>query len=306
MFLKQKKSKKGFFLPFFLHPLFCRFDLKSRLFDQFTLKNLLSIKKKNHKILSLFALILVFNLPLQLKAKELSSPLFLSQGGAGGASLEEDFSYLINPATMGFQKKIKGALSYSFKQSRQTALVSFADLKSKFPLAISYQRFWSDSFKDSARDKMLLSSGFKISPSLSFGFSAERETKPSAWNGGLGSVFKWSDHLSLALFLNRILEVEEKSQRSLSFAVYHQWKNFFSARVDISLSAHQKWVFRGGLETLLRDFLSLRLGGAWIEKTSQTFISGGLVLTGPKMLLEYSVEKDQSAYQQALSLILRI
>ena len=74
-------------------------------------------------------IVLAFNFPLVSQAKrELSSPLFLSQGGAGGASLKEDFSYLINPATMGFQKKAKGVLSYSFNQSRQTALVSFAVL----------------------------------------------------------------------------------------------------------------------------------------------------------------------------------
>ena len=153
---------------------------------------------------------------------------------------------------------------------------------------------------------MLFSSGFKVSSFLSLGLTVEKELDISAWNGGLGSVLKWGDHLSFALFLSQILEVRNKNQRALSLAVYHSWKSFFFTRLDISRTAHQKWVLKGGIETLFQDFLSFRLGGSWIEKTNRKSISGGLALTGPKMLLEYSIEKDQSAYQQALTLIFRI
>ena len=136
---------------------------------------------------------------------ELSSPFLLSQGGSGGASLKEDFSYLINPATMGFQNKTKGALVYSFKSKnfkpdRQTAFFSFLDLKTKIPLAVTYQRTWTDSFQKSETDTMFVSSGFKVAPYLSIGLTVEKGLNKSSWNGGFGSVLKIGNQTSMALF----------------------------------------------------------------------------------------------------------
>ena len=237
---------------------------------------------------------------------ELSSPLFLSQGGTGGASLQEDFSYLINPAVMGFQKKTKGALSYSFKQKQQTALISLLDLKTKFPMAITYQRFWSDSFKKSEADKIFLSSGFKVAPHMSIGFTVERELKKSLWNGGLGSIFKLGNQTSLALFVNQILKQKKKNNRVLSLAVYHNWQSFFSTKLDISRTAQKEWVFRGGLESLFQTFFAIRLGGTWFQKKQKGLISGGIAFYSPRLWLEYSAEKDEEIYQQAVVLIIRI
>lgn len=255
--------------------------------------------------MSLIFSILVWVYPFFSQA-ELASPFFLSQGGAGGASLKEDFSYLINPATMGFQNKTKGALAYSFQAKNQTALFSFLDLKTKFPLAVTYQRFWSDSFQKSEKDIMFVSSGFKVAPYLSIGFTVEKDLKKTLWNGGLGSVLKLGNQMSMALFLNQILKKKNKNQRALSFAVYHNWKSFLSSKLDITKTAHQKWIFRGGLESFFQNFFSVRLGGIWFQKTQRRLISGGLAFHSPKLRLEYSVEKDEKQYQQAFVLILQL
>ena len=253
-----------------------------------------------------FFFLFLFASPIVLSAEEFSSPVFLSQGGAGGASLKEDLSYLINPATIGFQNKTKGAVSYSFKKKKQTAFLSFLDLKTKFPLAVTYQRFWSDSFRKSEKDKVLISSGFPASPYLSLGFTLEKELKPSVWNGSLGSVLRLGNQLSLALFLNQILKKDNKNQRVLSIAFYYNWKHFFSTQLDISKTAHQQWIFKGGLESIFQNFFSVRLGGTWFQKTQTGLISGGLAFYSPKLLLEYSVQTEQKIYQQAITLILRI
>ena len=260
--------------------------------------------------MKLFFPLLIFVCPFFSQA-ELSSPVLLSQGGAGGASLKEDFSYLINPATMGFQKKTKGALAYSFKSNnlkpnKQLALFSFLDLKTKVPLAITYQRTWTDSFKKSETNKMLFSSGFRVAPYLSIGLTVEKELKKSSWNGGLGSVFKFGNQTSMALFLNQILKKENKNQRALSLAFYHYWKPFFSTQLDITKTAHRKWIFRGGLESFFQKFLSVRLGGTWLQKTQRGLISGGLAFHSPKLRLEYGIEKDEKQYQHAVLLILQI
>ena len=262
--------------------------------------------------MKLFFPLLVLTYSLFSQA-ELSSPFFLSQGGSGGASLKEDFSYLINPATMGFQKKTKGALTYSFKSTnftpkKQTALLSFLDLKTKMPLAITYQRTWTDSFKKSEADTMFVSSGFRVTPYLSIGLTIEKELKNSSWNGGIGSILKFGNQTSMALFLNQILKKENKNQRALSLAFYHYWKPFFSTQLDITKTAHRKWIFRGGLESFFQNFFSIRLGGAWFQKTQRGLISGGLAFHSPKLRLEYSIEieRDEKQFQHAIVLILQI
>ncbi len=254
----------------------------------------------------LFCLFVISIFPfLSQAAEQLSSPFLLSQGGAGGASLKEDLSYFINPAVMGFHKKTKAAFSYSLKNNNQTALISFLDRQTKLPLAVTYKRSWSDSFKNSDEDKMTVSSGFKVFSHVSIGLTVEKILKKSLWNGGLGSVFKVGRQTSLALYLNQILKQEGKNKRALSLAIYHNWKSYFSSKIDISRTAHQRWVFRGGLESFFQQFFSVRIGGTWLQKTKKGIISGGLAFHSPKLFLEYSVEKDETTYQHAGVLVIR-
>ena len=180
-------------------------------------------------------------------------------------------------------------------------------MQTKIPMAMSYQRFWSDSFKKSEKDKIFFSSGFKITPYLSIGFTAEKEPKKSPWNGDLGSVLKLGNQTSLALFVNHVLKRKKENKRILSMAVYQNWKSFFSTQLDISRTAHKKWIFRGGLESFFQQFLSIRLGGIWLQESQKAFISGGVVFHSPRMSIEYSVEKDEEhSYQQAVILAIRI
>lgn len=251
-------------------------------------------------------LLLLFIYSSSSWSEELASPVFLSQGGAGGASLKEDISYLINPATIGFQKRTKTALYYSFKQKKQTALLSFLDLKTQIPLAVTYQRSWSKSFKKSKEDIFLLSSGFPILPYLSLGLTLKKQIKSSDWNGRVGSLLRLGNQLSMGLFVNQVLK-RKNNPRALSLAFYYNWKHFFSTNLEVSkLEKDKEWVFRGGFESLFQNFLSLRLGGVWFKKTKKGLISGGLAFYSPKGTVEYSIQKESKTYQQVLALILKI
>lgn len=254
-----------------------------------------------------FLLILFFSFcSFTTGATVLNSPLFLSQGGAGGASLKEDFSYLINPAVMGFQRRTKGVIAYSIKQKRQTALLSFVDLKTKIPLAFTYQRFWSDSFNESKENSMLFSSGFRLTPYISLGITVAKELQSSLWNADLGSVFLLGNQLSLALFMNHVLRNAGQNLRVLSLAFYYNWKHVFSAKIDISKNTKKEWFLKGGLESQFQNILSVRLGGTWLDKTKKFWISGGVAFYSPRLLIEYSVKTDQHIYQQAVVLSLQI
>ena len=246
-----------------------------------------------------------------LAQEEFSHPFFLSQSGSGGASLREDMSYLLNPATIAFQKKMKGAVSYSFRDNQQTALASFLDLQTKIPLAVTYQRSWTDSFIKKGKNKVVFSSGFKISPFFSLGLNVKRDLKPSLWNAGLGSLFKLSPNLSLALFMDNILK-EDENQRVVTLAFYHRWKNFFSTQLDASKSAEKKWIFKGAVQSLFHPLFSLQLGGLIyfsehdFQKIGQELLSGGISFHSPKILLEYGIQSNWKIHQHSLTLLLRI
>ena len=233
------------------------------------------------------AIFLLFSSVLCFSAQaDLSHPLFLSQGGAGGASLKEDFSHLINPATMAFQKRTKAAVSYSFAKDNKTALFSVADMKVKVPLSVTYQRDWSHSLKKSDRDKLSVGSGFKILPYLSLGVSVEKDLKKGgwhSWNGGAGSLLRLNSQLSTALFLTNILRANNKNRRSLSLAVYHNWENFFSTKIDVSMTAHQKWVLPGRFGKPISKFFLCPVRGSLDSQKPEMACVGRIEFSKPKV-----------------------
>ena len=259
------------------------------------------------------ALCFLFCLTAVAEEAEFSHPFFLSQGGSGGASLREDMSYLLNPALLAFQTKAKAGISYSFKQKQKTVIASALDLKSKLPVALTYQRSWSESFRKSQENNLFVHSGFRLSPSLSLGFSVLRELKLSHWNFNLAGVFRVSSNLALSLFLDKVLEEEIKNQRVLSLALYHHWKRFFSTQIDFSRTEQRTWILRGGFKSLFHPLFSLQLGGRayfkddnLFKKIEKSFLSGGLSFHSPKLLLEYGIEADKKIYQHSITLLLRI
>ena len=250
---------------------------------------------------------------LTATGEELSQSFSLSQGGAGGASLREDMSYLLNPALLGFQRRTKGAVAYSVKNQRQTVSASFLDLKTKLPMAFTYQRAWSESFRKSVENNFLIHSGLRLSPFLSIGASVQRELKSSHWNFNLGSMLRLSADLGLAVFLDKALKEEKAKQRVLSAALYHRWKSFFSTQIDFSRTEQKTWILRGGLRSLFHPFFSVQLGGrlyfeddSAFRKIKNGWLSGGLSFHSPRLLLEYGVETDQKSYQHSIALMLRI
>ena len=238
-------------------------------------------------------------------------PVFLSVSGSGGASFHEDFSYLINPALLIFHKKKKGVLSYSFKGKQQTALLSIVDHKVKIPIALTYQRWWADSFITGAQNKFFFTSGFKILPFLSLGFNVERDLNSSLWNSGLGSFFKLSSQFSVAVFLDKMFIEKKKNLRVFTFAGFYRWKNFFSAQADLSRSARKQWILKAAVKSLFHPVFSVQLGGLAVmeqlnfQKPQKQFISGGLNFHTPYFLLGYGLQTDREEYQHSWSVLIR-
>ena len=235
----------------------------------------------------------------------MSHPVFLSRGGAGGASLKEGPSYLINPASMAFQQNSRMTVAYSFKKKHKMALISFLDKKTNLPLALSYSRFWSKSFSKKDKATVLASSGFKILPLWSIGLSLEKELKKSVWRGGLGTVLNAENLFSVAALWSPSW-IKKRKQSSFTFSAYHQLKGIAFFQLDAVKPPGQKWIFRGGVESAFHNYFSLRAGGAWFQETKEQRLSGGLAFLSPRFALEYGLEKSGAHYQHALVFTVKI
>ena len=248
----------------------------------------------------------------QKQQETLFHPVFLSVSGSGGASFHEDFSYLINPALLIFHKRKKGALSYSFKGGRQTALLSVVDSKVKLPIAVTYQRWWVNSFTTGAQNKFFFTSGFKILPFLSLGFNVERDLNSSLWNSGFGSFFKLSSQISAAVFVDKMFREKNKNLRLFTFAGFYHWKNFFSAQADLSRSARKQWILKTAVKSLFHPLFSIQLGGLAVmkqldfQKPQKHFISGGLNFYTSYFVLGYGLQTDWKEYQHSWTVLIRL
>lgn len=258
------------------------------------------------KNIQIYSLIFCLLCPFVTHSRSMH-PLFMSQSGAGGASLREDFSFLINPATLTFQNKNKMALAYAVKQKRKLLVFSFVDLKTKIPLAISYQRSWIKNFTKNKTDQMNMVSSMPFSNYFSIGASVKKNIQSGSWQADVGSLFRITPKFSLAVFATDLLKVRKKNRKQISFGLYHNWSNFLFIKIDASKKVHKNWIVRGGIESLFQQFLSIHLSGAWFKNRKiKPYISGGVAVQSPKLVLEYAIQGNKKEYQQALSLILKL
>ena len=245
---------------------------------------------------------------------KLQHPFFLSVSGSGGAALNENFSYLINPSLLAFHKRKKAGFSYSFRSKNQTAVFSIVDNKIKLPVALTYQRWWYDSFKNGKQNKLFFSSGFKLTPYLSLGFNVERSLEsPFSGNAGIGSFLRLSSQVGIALFLDKALIEKDQNLRVLTVAGSYRWKNFFSIQSDLSKSARDDWILKGGIESLFHPLLSFQLGGlAYMKELNFQEVKRyllsvwGLSFFSPKFVLKYGLQSDSKSYQHSFTCLIRI
>ncbi|MCY4512877.1 MAG: hypothetical protein OXB86_04235 [Bdellovibrionales bacterium] len=249
--------------------------------------------------LLLFFLFSQFAISLERTGFHSSLP-HLSYSGAGGGSLKSDFSYLINPALLGYARNQQALLAYSFKSHWQTALFSFMDRSAGIPMSVTFQREWYSQGKYKPLNRWSASAGTRISPVFSLGVTARRakdKEGKNRWNGDMGALFLLTSQTTLGVTLSEILVYESRNQRTLNFGFYQGWSHFFSGRVDASFSRKQEWIIRGGIETLFQKFFAVRVGGLWSFKEKKALFSGGVGFFGPRLQFDYALQKDQKIFQ---------
>ena len=229
-----------------------------------------------------------------------TSPLHLAYGGAGGASLKPDFSYLINPSILGYGKNQGSLLAYSMKSGWQTILLSFADQKAGFPVSVTFQREWHSQKEFSPLNRWSVSAGSRITSYFFLGMTARRDKakgEESQWNGDVGALLRLGRQTALGVTLSEILIYESQNRRALNFGFYQGWTHFLNGRVDASFSRENEWIVRGGIETVLQKFFAFRLGGLWSFKEERALLSGGVGFYGPRLQFDYALQRDKTVFQ---------
>jgi len=238
----------------------------------------------------------------------LSSPFHMAYKGAGVASLAEDFSHLLNPAALGFQKKSKIAAAYSTKQNKYQMLsLVWADLTTKIPVSINYERYWTAPLFKSDFYRTSLSMGMALNSFFSIGLKAQQEvlSRKKFWDGQLGVLFRVTPQTGLGMTLNNLFSdnlTKQGGNDRMIFGFYQKFLKTMSTRLDWTYTKSKDWIFRGSLETLFKQFLSVRVGGSWDFKATEAAFGGGLSLYGPRLQLDYNIERQQLILQHALIL----
>lgn len=223
-----------------------------------------------------------------------SPPLQLPYSGAGVASLKDDFSFQLNPALLGFQEKSEFLISYGLNGKDQKGLLAIQDKQGGLPLGLSYERIWKNEGEPENTWGVFV--GQRFSSYLSFGFSVHKDQLDPPWNANIGVLFKSGIKTALGLVLNNltISRPYNKREKFFTFGVYQGFGDFFSVRADALHLKKQGWIFKGGFENLFYDFLALRLGGLWNAKEKEGMISGGLGFHGPRLQIEYGMQKKNN------------
>ena len=277
-----------------------------------TLKTLSSCKQGSNTISILlfflfselaFSSPVIYGSPVKKLVFKSSLPQ-LAYSGAGIASLRPDFSYLINPALLGYVDKQRSLLAYSFKSHWQTILFSLLDQTTGIPMSVTFQREWHSQGEYSPMNLWSFSVGSRMTSHFSLGLTARRAKDwkgKNRWNGDVGALLKLGRQTALGMTLSEVLVYESQNHRKVNFGFYQGWTHFLSGRVDVSYSREQEWVVRGGMESLVQKFLALRVGGLWSFKEERALFSGGAGFHGPRLQFDYALQTDQIIFQHVVT-----
>lgn len=232
-------------------------------------------------------------------ANELTSVFNLQHSGTGRASLEEDLSHLLNPATLSFHKRSKSALAYNINKGNQKIALAITDIKTIIPVGVFYERRWSSRFILGDWDRIAVSVASPVNSLLGLGFNIYRnsikinedEDKQVVWNGGVGAIVRLSNKTGLAIHADQLLIQDDKNERQIYLAAYQDVMNLVDLRVDVSYSIQQQeWILRGSASAKLKKFLSLSIGHSWFVEQEKGWLSGGLSFYGPRLQFDYGME----------------
>ncbi len=252
------------------------------------------------------------------QAQTFHGPVSASLAGSGRAGLESGEALLLNPALLGLLAT--GELSLQYQdgyldqhrhETKYGVLIADNSPDVMAPGALGYFQARSTYPGLTAVDSDLWIGGMGklIARNAAIGFSAYRlASRPKGlersvqWNGSFGALYLLRDNLSVAYVLSNPFgsksSVPIPLKRVLNHGVGVFWNLHEAGRFRLDgvyqdkYNPKRQWVLAVSAESLVHPFVIARMGGRWDPLQRQQLWTGGLGFNGPRLKVDYSIEKN--------------
>lgn len=271
-------------------------------------------------------ILLLFLSALNLNATVYSGPVSRSLGGTGRAGIGGMEGAFLNPATIALLKNYEVDFYYTDGyardgEHRNAWMVGAGDNTEGvlFPGALHYGRT-----RDTGRagapangEVWHAAGAYLLSDRLSVGLSAFRlqskvvdDGSYTQWNGSLGAVVLLNEDLSFGYVLNNLVQPADKVPVSIREEMNQGLGLFYRAADSIILRAdlvrperhnpNKELTYMFGLESAPTELFAARLGYRHEAVTRRKIWAVGVAFTGPRLKIDYSLEKEQEGATGAL------
>lgn len=252
-------------------------------------------------------------------------PMSSALGGAGSAGLPSAEGVFLNPALIPTFEGASLDAYYrdgypTYGQHRQSWGVGAIDNTGDvwFPGALHYIRTRDTGRAAQPVEGDLWHAGIaERYENLSVGISVYRliydvknDRRYTQWNGAIGALYMFDNELGVAYVLKNLAgpgsevptALREDMQQTLGF--FAGIAEAARVRVDIArkerFNPDHKMAYMLGLESKTSDLITLRFGYRYDDLAGQRVWTAGIGFDGPKLKLDYAVEKDQEGTPGAL------
>lgn len=250
---------------------------------------------------------------LSVHAEYFVGPVAGAMGGAGRAGAEAPEVQLLNPAVIPHAPSVDASLFYASGslaqgQSQNNFGLSFVDnthdsfmpgglsvIRSRvnYPgLETTEQWYWQLSLASFVIDKLTFGSAVS--------FLRNGNNYPDQWNGTLGVLYTPTGFVGLAFVYENFagtpsaLPKELTLTRQVSAGLNLMFQDTFQWRLDwvypTDLNPLKKSIYATGIETLLGEYLALRVGNRWSDVDGKAYLTAGMGFKGPKLKVDYAFQ----------------
>lgn len=264
-----------------------------------------------------YTLIVTYN---RAEAQIFAGPISSAMGGTGRAGIDMTEAGTLNPAMLGFAKRLEfetfyqqGRLEPEKNHTQYGASVVDSGADSLFPGSFTYAHMYSKypSQNHTSTELLHLAMGEFINKKFSAGVSVYRaestfdisKQKVTRWNGQAGVLYLITPDLGLAYVMdnvfrkNDIHDEEKFLAQAHSIGTYYRYSSVGRFRADAVYSDQKnlpaKWNWHLGYDSPLSEFFTLRLGTFWKNAEDQRGWSAGFSFDGPNLKVGYSYQRQE-------------
>jgi hypothetical protein len=239
-------------------------------------------------------------------------------GGAGVAVVDIDDGAFINPSVIPLFPRKEISFSYSSERFAGAMVDNGAD--ALFPAGIGYEKYSNDAFKSNVYHLMLAYAYESVVGNVSFGADFNLNdmkltgSDKSYQQTRAAAGFLWQPtkafsfglvHKNIALN-NTDLPDSVDHVTTTTAGIAYVYQSFAQFRFDVETVEKQpsdRFIYKGGLETYINDWIITRLGYRNDNILSQNFTTFGLGFAGPQFQLHYAYQTEAKSTVDPLHII---